>query len=80
MIDEKNPPTSPTKSWNTFADAEGFCQNEMMRNMTNTAVTLFLTVTNVMGSDLRRTCCASPRRHRESVYGVGERAVRSPLG
>lgn len=50
---EKKPPTSLTKSWNTSADAEGFCQNEMTRNMTNTAVKLFLTVTSVMGSDLQ---------------------------
>jgi hypothetical protein len=70
MIDEKNPPTSPTKSLNTFADAEGFCQNEMTRNMTNTAVRLFLTVTSVMGSDLQ------PNRSADR-YTIGARGRRT---
>lgn len=48
MIAEKKPPTSLTKSRNTSADADGFCQNESTRNMTNTVVRLFLTVMNVI--------------------------------
>ena len=50
MIAEKNPPTSLTKSPKAPADAEGFRQNEITRNMTNTVVKLFLTVTNVTGT------------------------------
>lgn len=49
MIVLKKPPTSPTKSLNAPADADGFCQNEITRNIAITVTSIFFTVVNVMG-------------------------------
>jgi hypothetical protein len=49
-----------TKSPKAPADAEGFRQNEITKNMTKTVVRLFLTVTNVTGTDLQLTARAAP--------------------
>ena len=49
MMVLKKPPTSPTKSLNAPADADGFCQNEMTRNIAITVTSIFFTVGNVTG-------------------------------
>jgi hypothetical protein len=61
MIAEKKPPTSSRKSPNTFADVDGFCQNEISTNSTNTVVRLFRTVMNVTDPTSGSRPAAVPR-------------------